>query len=54
MADKQFLKFHNKQGRVIGVMNQATARLASLADIFLFDPFFLPFSPTGDPGPSLY
>ena len=34
MVDKQFLKFHNKQGRVIGVMNQATARLASLADIF--------------------
>ena len=34
MADKQFLKFHNRQGRVIGVMNQATARLASLADIF--------------------
>ena len=34
MADKQFLKFHNKQGRVIRVMKQATARLASLADIF--------------------
>ena len=34
MADKQFLKYHNKQGRVIGVMNQATAQLASLADIF--------------------
>ena len=27
-------KFHNKQGCVIGVMNQATAQLASLADIF--------------------
>ena len=33
-VDKQFLKFHNKQGCVIGVMNQATAPLASLADIF--------------------
>ena len=28
MVDKQFLKFHSKQGRVIGVMNQATSRLA--------------------------
>ena len=34
MADKRFLKFPNKHGRVIRVMKQATARLASLADIF--------------------
>ena len=32
---------------------QATARLASFADIFPFWPRFLPFSPTAEPGPGL-
>ena len=33
--------------------SQATARLASFADIFSIWPRFLPFSPTAEPGPGL-